>query len=241
MLFNACAGLQGSALNAQGEPIFAAGQTGPSSSPLYTDDNMSNTDRPALQGSLALSRTLIHDAPQNLREHLRALAGSPAPYRLGLGDVLQVRIQQSAPVADIFEELPLNSEGVLDLADLGAYRLQGLSLEQAQRILQDALAAEPLQHPKVLVRVSQYRSQFVRLQGEIYAPGDYAIDATPMSLAEAITRAGGLLEKADLGAITLQRNGQAQQIDLRQLYQWGLSPDEILLRHGDMLIFSPSP
>jgi polysaccharide export outer membrane protein len=231
--------LQGSALNAQGEPIFAAGQASPSSS-LYTDDNITHTDRPTLQGSLALSRTLVH-APKNLREQLQALAGNPAPYRLGLGDVLEVRIQQTAAIADIVEEGPLNSDGVLDLADLGAYRLQGLSLEHAQRVLQAALAAEPLQHPLVLVRVSQYRSQFVRLQGEIYAPGDYAIDATPMSLAEAITRAGGLLEKADLGAITLQRNGQAQPIDLRQLYQWGLSPDEILLRHGDILTFSPSP
>ena len=89
--------------------------------------------------------------------------------------------------------------------------------------------------------MDQYRSQSVRLQGEVYAPGDYFIDAQPMSLAEAITRAGGLLAQADLSRIELQRAGQSQNLNLRQLYEWDLPPENLLLRAGDVLTFLPKP
>ena len=62
-----------------------------------------------------------------------------------------------------------------------------------------------------------------------------------MSLAEAITRAGGLLERADLSRIELQRAGQKQNLDLRQLYDLGLPPESLLLRAGDVLTFVPKP
>jgi polysaccharide export outer membrane protein len=92
----------------------------------------------------------------------------------------------------------------------------------------------------VALRVDQYRSQFVRLLGQVYAPGDYYIDATPMSLAEAITRAGGLLDDADLSLIVLTRNGRTENLDLRQLYALGLQPQDLMLRHGDVLRFAPT-
>ena len=130
--------------------------------------------------------------------------------------------------------------GILDIGKLGAYRLQGLTVAQAQRVLRTALE-HPNASPNVALRIDQYRSQAVRLQGEVYSPGDYFIDNQAMSLAEAITRAGGLLDRADLSRIELQRAGQKQNLDLRQLYDLGLPPESLLLRAGDVLTFVPKP
>ncbi len=253
-LLGGCAGLlQGDAQNAQGQPIFAA-QTG-DAPPLYSDSPEEEAERPVLKRSLSLSlpagktssvelvatqQPTQTPASATQQAQLQTLAGSATAYRMGAGDVLDVDISGLWQRPDWRGQVALNSAGMLNLGELGTYRLQGLSVAQAQRVLRTALEKNGAS-PQVALRIDQYRSQSVRLQGEVYAPGDYFIDAQAMSLAEAITRAGGLLEQADLGRIQLQRAGQSQNLNLRQLYELGLPPENVLLRAGDVLTFLPKP
>ncbi len=253
-LLGGCAGLlQGDAQNAQGQPIFAA-QTG-DAPPLYSDSPEEEAERPVLKRSLSLSlpagktssvelvatqQPTQTPASATQQAQLQTLAGSATAYRMGAGDVLDVDISGLWQRPDWRGQVALNSAGMLNLGELGTYRLQGLSVAQAQRVLRTALEKNGAS-PQVALRIDQYRSQSVRLQGEVYAPGDYFIDEQAMSLAEAITRAGGLLEQADLGRIQLQRAGQSQNLNLRQLYELGLPPENVLLRAGDVLTFLPKP
>ncbi len=248
-----CAGLQqGEANNTQGQPVFAA-QT-EAAQALYSDSPEEEAERPVLKSSLALSLPAGKTSSAELaptqqpsqtpasttQQQLQTLAGSATAYRIGAGDVLDVDISGLWQRPDWRGQVALNSAGVLNLGGLGTYRLQGLSVAQAQRVLRTALEKNGAS-PQVALRIDQYRSQSVRLQGEVYAPGDYFIDEQAMSLAEAITRAGGLLEQADLGRIQLQRAGQSQTLNLRQLYELGLPPENVLLRAGDVLTFLPKP
>ena len=240
LMLSACAGLQGGeGKNAQGQAIFASTEA---ATPIYANSPDDPSTQPLLQRALSIFRpnTKTPRAPEATRSQLQSLAGSVTAYRLGAGDVLDVDISGLWQRPDARGQMALNTDGILDLGELGAYRLQGLSLAQAQRVLRTALE-QPQSTPQVALRIDQYRSQSVRLQGEVYAPGDYFIDAQPMSLAEAITRAGGLLAQADLSRIELQRAGQSQNLNLRQLYEWDLPPENLLLRAGDVLTFLPKP
>lgn len=241
LFLSACAGLHGDAKNAQGEPVFFSQQNPtPMPAPLYEGTAQEQADPPLLVRTLALFRPATR-TPSAVREQLQALAGTAGPYRMGAGDVLDIAISGLGQTPDVRLQRALDAQGTLDLDDLGAYRLQGLTPAQAQRALRSALETD-LHTPQVEVRVAQYRSQSVRLQGAVYAPGDYFIDAAPMSLAEAITRAGGLLQEADLSRIELQRAGQATQtLDLQQLYGLGLPPENLMLRSGDTLNFVAKP
>jgi polysaccharide export outer membrane protein len=239
-LLSACAGLQnGDAKNAQGEAVFAA--AGQNAAPLYASGQEDASEQPLLQKALSLfTAASARAASPDVQAQLQALAGSATAYRMGAGDVIDIDISGMWQRPDFRAQIALNADGVADLGDLGAYRLQGLSRAQAQRVLRTALDNANAS-PKVALRIDQYRSQSVRLQGEVYTPGDYFIDDQPMSLAEAITRAGGLLEQADLAHIQLQRAGQVQSLNLRQLYDLGLPPENLLLRTGDVLTFLSKP
>lgn len=239
LLLGACAGLQDNAKTAQGQTVFASSTD---AAPTSTQEANDATGSPLLQRTIGIFRLApkANSAPDTARQQLQALASSPSAYRIGAGDVLDIDISNlGAPQPDSRAQIALDAEGVLDLGELGAYRLQGLTPTQAQRVLRTALET-PARSPIVALRVDQYRSQFVRLLGQVYAPGDYYIDATPMSLAEAITRAGGLLDDADLSLIVLTRNGRTENLDLRQLYALGLQPQDLMLRHGDVLRFAPT-
>lgn len=243
LLLGACAGFQGEGKNSQGEAVFASMENAP---PLYAD----SPDDPSTQPLLKRALSIFRPNPRVVRtpdmgramtpEQLRNLAGSSSAYRMGAGDVLDIDISGVWQQPDIRTQTALNADGILDIGKLGAYRLQGLTVAQAQRVLRTALE-HPNASPNVALRIDQYRSQAVRLQGEVYSPGDYFIDNQAMSLAEAITRAGGLLDRADLSRIELQRAGQKQNLDLRQLYDLGLPPESLLLRAGDVLTFVPKP
>jgi protein involved in polysaccharide export with SLBB domain len=76
-------------------------------------------------------------------EQLRNLAGSSSAYRMGAGDVLDIDISGVWQQPDIRTQTALNADGILDIGKLGAYRLQGLTVAQAQRVLRTACWIAP--------------------------------------------------------------------------------------------------
>ena len=79
------------------------------------------------------------------------------------------------------------------------------------------------------LRVQAYRSKRVYIDGEVKSPGLQAINDIPMTLVEAINRAGGLLPTADQSRIVLERGEQRYRINLRDLVQKGINPG---MRHA---------
>jgi len=72
----------------------------------------------------------------------------------------------------------------------------------------------------------------------VHAPGTQSINDIPMTLYDAISRAGGFATTADQSRITLVRNGVQHEIDLTDMAERGQSPSRIVLQNGDLLRIS---
>src|SRR5690606_16355737 len=73
------------------------------------------------------------------------------------------------------------------------------------------------------------------VDGEVRNPGVLPITDLPMTLPEAINRAGGLTPEADRSTVILTRGGTSTTIDLSELTRSNIDPSIILLRNGDLL------
>ena len=66
-------------------------------------------------------------------------------------------------------------------------------------------------------------------------PGVLAINDQPMTLTEAINRAGGLNPTADQSRIIISRDGKTYPINLSLMVQRGANPSSIMLSNGDVV------
>ena len=85
------------------------------------------------------------------------------------------------------------------------------------------------------LRVQSYRSKRIYVDGEVKTPGLQAINDIPMTLIEALNRAGGMLPTADQSQISLTRAGSTYRINLPQMVQKGVNPATIMLASGDVV------
>ncbi|MBL4953994.1 polysaccharide export protein, partial [Neobacillus sp. YIM B02564] len=105
---------------------------------------------------------------------------------------------------------------------------------QARELLTTRLA-HYINKPNVTLTVQSYRSKRIYVDGEVKTPGVQTINDIPMSLVEAINRAGGFQPSADQSQISLNRKGMSYRINLPQLVQRGVNPGDIMLVNGDVL------
>src|SRR6185312_9640048 len=117
---------------------------------------------------------------------------------------------------------------------LGTFKIAGLTEDQAREELTRRLA-KYLRGPQVTVRVQAYRAGRVYVDGEVKTPGVQAINDIPMTLPEAINRAGGLTKLADRATVDVTRNGTTTVVNMPQLARLGINPSRILLHAGDLV------
>lgn len=202
---------------------------------------------------IAQERAQAQPASQDLSA---LLAQVPAPYTIGRGDVLSITVWDhpelagagmaaAAAQADLggAAASPANATpagfvvdhlGRIQFPFAGLLPVEGLTEAQARALLTDKLARY-LARPNVTLRVQSYRSQRVYIDGEVKVPGLQAINDIPMTLLEALNRAGGLLPSADQSRIVLERGGQRYPLSLRELLQKGINPGNLLLLAGDVV------
>ncbi|MGV7207279.1 polysaccharide biosynthesis/export family protein [Oxalobacteraceae bacterium A2-2] len=180
---------------------------------------------------------------------LQALAAvSPAPYTIGVGDVLAVVVWDHPELssASLREQgdgvqagpqvgFVVDQQGRIEFPYAGTVAVAGLTREQARAALATRLARY-FREPRVTLQVQAYRSQRVYVDGEVKTPGLLGMDDIPMTVLEALNRSGGLLPTADQSRITLERGGVRHRLDLRGA---GALPSAVLLRDGDLLRVPP--
>lgn len=176
---------------------------------------------------------------------------NPAPYAIGPGDILSIVVWDhpelagqgvaasstvvdanaaSAPAAGFV----VDHEGRVQYPFAGELTLAGLTEEQARALLTGRLARY-FAEPRVTLRVQAYRSKRVYIDGEVKSPGLQPINDIPMTLTEALNRAGGLLPTADQSRIALERGDARYTVDLRALVAKGINPGDVMLAHGDVV------
>ena len=193
---------------------------------------------------------------QQVSEDISALMQRAQPYRIEAGDVLQIVVWDHPELsASMLPAAPLgmpgaagvagsplqpqsgfevDQQGMLDFPYAGKLKVAGLTSSEVHRQLTDRLARY-LRSPKLSVRVLAYRSKRVYVDGEVKQPGVQAINDLPMTLTEAINRAGGMNPTADQSRIIIGREGKTYHINLPQLVQRGVNPSEIMLASGDVV------
>jgi len=177
----------------------------------------------------------------------------PSPYAIGAGDILSIVVWDhpelaasgmatAAAVADGSTVQPYNTppgfvvdhQGRIQFPLIGLLSVDGLTEERARTQLTQKLARY-IANPNLTLRVQAYRSRRVYVDGEVRTPGLQAIDDIPMTLVEAINRAGGMLPAADQSRIVVERGDIRYDVNLRELVQKGVNPGAILLAHGDVV------
>lgn len=128
----------------------------------------------------------------------------------------------------------VHSDGTIFYPYVGELHVAGLKVTEIRDILRKKLA-KYIESPQVDVTVAAFRSKRVYLTGEVTSPGTQPITNVPLTLLEAISKAGGLTDAADWTDVTLTRNGTSTRYSLRDLYKQGDIRENVLLRANDIV------
>lgn len=199
----------------------------------------------------------------NTVEQVKHLFGKPQPYKIGPGDVLSIVVwghpefamasaQPAAPNTQFSQAYPgaptqtpetsattlggqyVSAEGTIQFPYVGSLDVAGLSEAEARDALVKRLSRY-LKDPQVTLRIQAYRSNRLYIEGDVRVPGLIALNDLPMTLPEALARAGGLLPSADRSAISITRGDKTTLVNLQKLTEDNINPNQILLAAGDMV------
>lgn len=199
---------------------------------------------PALVQSEARAR------PREIPSEVRGLFAAPKPYTIGTSDVISIVVydhpellpnagavisQQADPTG--ISSAPgfiVGADGQITFPFIGRVRVAGLTEIEATDLIQRQLARY-IKDPQVVVRINSFRSRRAYVDGEVRTPGTVIFTDVPMTLPEAINRAGGITANGDRSSVLLTRNNQTTLVNLMQLQELGVNPNQILLEGGDMV------
>ena len=183
-------------------------------------------------------------------QDVKSLFGVAKPYQIGAGDVLNIVVwghpelaiapagssltADSTSLSPVGNGYNVSPAGLIQFPFVGNFKAGGLTEYETRELLTKQLA-KYIKDPQITVRIQSYRSGRVYIDGEVRTPGLQALNDIPMTLPEAINRAGGFTATADRSAVSLSRNGTTTAINLQQLTALGINPSSILLGSGDLL------
>ncbi len=193
--------------------------------------------------SVELVRAQRATPEHNPTQDLKPFLVEPSAYRIGPGDVLGIVVwgnpdfssptgTGTGPTGNTTGGFAVSSSGTVQLPFIGAVQAGGLTLEAFGRRVTEALRSQ-MRSPQVTVDVRSYRSARIYVDGEVNKPGQQAIDDVPMTLPEALDRAGGLGKSADRSAVSIIRGTKVVHVNMDSLISQGIDPHRIVLSKGD--------
>ena len=183
------------------------------------------------------------------------LYATPEPYRIGTGDIISVVVwdhpelvfpTQTYSIGAAFEiptstggsNMPgyvVSPSGDIQFPYAGVMKVAGKTANEVRDQMARILS-RVVRDPQMTVRVLGFRSQRVYVDGEVKTPGMLAIDDSPMTLVEALNRAGGVLNlTGDNSRIRVTRSERSWYVNIPALLGNGVDPARILLRSGDIV------
>lgn len=163
-------------------------------------------------------------------------------HTLQLGDRVRIAIYQED---DLLSNPRIDARGRVSLPLVGEVVIGGLTLAQAQKVIEDAYKdGRFLRNPQVTITVEEYAPREVSIQGAIRNAGRYVLPVeSTFTVVELVTKAGGFTDIAKGTAVTVTRlnadgSKQVFTIDVESLIRGRRSAranEDILLQPGDIV------
>lgn len=162
---------------------------------------------PVRSGTAKVVTTTDNLGPPDTTTNTGAYIGT-AEYRIGGQDLLEVSVFQ---IQDLNRTLRVNSSGQISLPLIGTVMAGGLTVSELEKLLAEKLSENYLQDPQVSVFVKEFSSQRITMEGAVGSPGIYPLQGRT-TLLQAIARAGGVADLANLQGIVIFRQVDGQKM-----------------------------
>jgi polysaccharide biosynthesis/export protein len=168
-----------------------------------------------------------------------ALSAQNDDYKIGIGDILEVRILKPETATD---RTTVSPSGQISVAYIGTVYVKDKTITQIQKEIQWRLASGYLKYPVVVVSLIESHSLNFTVSGEVIRPGSYQLQEKTTVL-KAIAMAGGFTRFGSKSRVKLLRQYpdkpgyESIKINLQKAMN-GDSKEDILLKSGDIVVVS---
>ena len=152
-------------------------------------------------------------------------------YRIGVDDELEISVYGDP---DLMKVQTVRPGGKISFPLVGDVQAAGLTPDALRRGLVTEISRY-VRDPKVTVIVTKYNSRRVSVLGEVKTPGLLRL-SSDIGLLEAISRAGGITEEADLLGALLVRRGEVMGVNFHRLLKEGDASQDIVLEPNDAIL-----
>ena len=162
-------------------------------------------------------------------------------YKVGIGDILEIRILRPEPSLD---RVTVSPSGDISVAYLGSVKVKGKTITEIQRNIQYRLSHGYLKYAVVTVSLVESRSRNFTISGEIVRPGTYPLGDNTTVL-QAISSAGGFTRFGSKSKVRILRQRADRpgytkiEIDVGKVMD-GDARADIVLEPGDIIVVSES-
>lgn len=190
----------------------------------------------------ALKASSLKVAQANQGQGANDVRTSMIDYKIGPGDILSITIWDhpeltipagSYRTADQSGNL-VAEDGTIYYPYVGTLKVAGLTPREVRVILAQKLA-KAIEKPQVDVRVIAFRSKRIYIVGEVTKPGQVEVNDVPMTLLDAVNRAGGFTKEADHSQVLLTRANATWRVDLQALYEDGAIGQNVMMQPDDIV------
>ncbi len=185
-------------------------------------------------------------------EDVKDISGSPGPYRVIAGDVLEFTLPFMVERVEMAEEknsfekqkayhCRVSSDGTISMPLLGQVFVEDLNLPDIEALLIKAYHPKYLvDRPAIVGKVIEYQKQSVTILGAVKEPGIVMLQHDEMTLYSAVMKAGGITDK---GAMTIEvtrkdKENKSESV-LLPIRHKNVPMANIQLRHGDHIEVKP--
>ena len=163
-------------------------------------------------------------------------------YRLGPGDIISIIVWDHPELttpAGTFRTAEqagtvVAEDGTIFYPYVGVIKVEGKTTREVRDLLAVRLA-KYVENVQIDVRMAMFRSKRVYVVGEVAKPGTQDITDIPMTILEAVNRAGGFTAEADYSRVLLTRRGTTYRVDIQAMYEEGATEQNALLEPGDIV------
>src|ERR1044072_3938522 len=138
---------------------------------------------------------------------------------------------------DLTQDCRVNTSGTISFAWLSNVEVAGKTAAEVEQYLRKLLDKDYLVDPTVLVQVKEYRAREVTVMGQVNKPGAVAIPAEqPLTIVEAIARAGSIAKGGDPNKIWFTRRGKEKvKLSLESLSRITDPARQLYVQPGDVI------